>query len=64
MPKIDLGKKFSDAYAKARRDWLANHSRDVLHATVYRPDCYLREIKRENWDLTQSPVNMHGTEVT
>jgi chitosanase len=51
------------AYTDTRRDWLANHSNKILRGTVYRCDCYLREIKRSNWDLAQAPVDMHGTEV-
>jgi Glycosyl hydrolase family 46 len=51
-------------YLKARRNWLANHSNRILRGTVYRVDCYNREIERENWMLGLSPVNMHGTEVT
>lgn len=50
-------------YLDARRDWLANHSNKILNGTVYRCDCYVREIERSNWDLAQAPVNMHGTDV-
>jgi chitosanase len=49
------------AYADTRRDWLANHSNKILRGTVYRCDCYLREMKRDNWSLAQAPVSMHGT---
>lgn len=51
------------AYTKTRREWLANHSSRLLQNTVYRPDCYLAEMKRENWNLAKTPVTMHGTEV-
>ena len=51
------------AYTDARRDWLANHSNEILRGTVYRCDCYRREIERNNWDLAEAPVNMHGTKV-
>ena len=51
------------AYTATRRDWLANHSNKILNGTVYRCDCYLREIKRDNWDLAVAPVDMHGTKV-
>jgi chitosanase len=50
-------------YTDTRRDWLKNHSNKILRGTTYRCDCYLREMKRDNWDLAQAPVNMHGTEV-
>jgi chitosanase len=50
-------------YTNTRRDWLANHSNKILRNTVYRCDCYLREMKRNNWLLAQAPVNMHDTQV-
>ena len=56
-------KKWIEAYLDARRDWLATHSSQLLRNTVYRCDCYLREIKRNNWDLAEAPVDMHGTQV-
>jgi chitosanase len=52
-----------DAYIKVRREWLATHSNKILRNTTYRCDCYLEEMRRENWDLAVAPVNMHGTEV-
>jgi Glycosyl hydrolase family 46 len=55
--------KWIKAYTDTRRDWLANHSNKILRNTVYRCDCYLREVKRSNWDLAQTPIDMHGTEV-
>jgi chitosanase len=57
-------KAWTIAYTKVRRFWLANHSRDILHATVYRCDCYLREIERENWDLNEEPIVMNGRRVS
>ena len=29
--------------------------------TTYRCDCYLKQISKDNWDLEQTPVVMHGT---
>ena len=57
-------KAWIEAYLDARRDWLATHSNSVLRNTVYRCDCYLHEIGRNNWDLAEAPVDMHGTPVT
>lgn len=51
------------AYLKARREWLAGHSNTILRGTVYRADCYLAEIARDNWLLGTAPINMHGTKV-
>jgi chitosanase len=57
------GKKWIIAYTKTRKDWLANHSNGLLRNTVYRCNCYLSQIERDNWDLEQTPVVMHGTPV-
>lgn len=56
-------KEWIEAYTRTRKDWLANHSNDVLHSTVYRCNCYLDQIKKNNWDLEQTPIVMHGTPV-
>lgn len=50
-------------YVDARNDWLATSSRTILHATVYRTKCFMREIARNNWDLTQLPIMAHGVPV-
>src|SRR6267142_1436395 len=51
------------AYLKTRRQWLAGHSKQILRGTVYRVDCYLNQIGRDNWMLADQPINMHGTMV-
>ena len=56
-------KAWTIAYTKTRRSWLANHSRDILHATVYRCDCFLAEIEKDNWDLNEEPITMNGRRV-
>ena len=38
-------------YCKVRRNWLANHSRTILHGTVYRMDFFLKQMAAKNWDL-------------
>jgi len=48
-------KVWVESYCKARRNWLANHSRTILHNTVYRMDFMLDRIKKGDWDLNQSP---------
>ena len=50
-------------YVGVRQDWLANHERVILHATVYRTECLKREIARSNWDLSQLPINANGIPV-
>jgi len=47
-------KKWVESYCSARKKWLANHSRKVLHATVYRMDLMLELIKKEDWNLSQN----------
>jgi chitosanase len=51
-------------YVKARRDWLANHSRVVLHSTVYRMDFMNTRISLEDWDLEKFPMNANGVKIT
>jgi len=51
-------------YVDARNDWLATSTRTILHATVYRTKCFMREIARGNWDLSQLPIMAHGVAVT
>lgn len=65
-PKPSVGgdeKVWISDYLKERRHWLATHSKEILRGTVYRADCYLREIEKNNWDLAETPVTMHGTAV-
>lgn len=52
------------AYVNARHDWLANHSRTILHGTVYRTKCFKREIARANWDLSQTPIDANGVKIS
>jgi len=56
-------KTWTREYVEARNDWLATSSRTILHATVYRTKCFMREIARNNWDLTQLPIMAHGVPV-
>ena len=50
-------------YVDTRRDWMANHSDALLRKTVYRMDCFKREIARNNWDLSIVPINANGMNV-
>lgn len=52
------------AYVNARHNWLGSSSSSDLRATVYRTQCFKREIQRANWDLSQVPVNANGTKVS
>jgi chitosanase len=55
-------KEWIKQYVNVRYDWLANHSRVILRSTVYRPDCFKKEISKNNWDLVQ-PVQANGITV-
>jgi chitosanase len=50
-------------YIDVRHDWLANHSNELLRRTVYRTQCFRHEIGRDNWDLSQLPIDAHGVAV-
>ena len=57
-------KVWVESYCKARKDWLENHSRKILHATVYRMDFMLDRIKKGDWDLTQPPFIANDVKIT
>lgn len=46
-------------YIDVRRNWLANHSIQILHLTVYRMDAFKKIIQTGNWDLTL-PCTVRG----
>jgi chitosanase len=46
-------------YLDVRRDWLANHSVQILHLTVYRIDAFKKIIQSGNWDLAL-PFTVRG----
>lgn len=48
-------KEWVTQYVKARKQWLANHSRVILHKTVYRMDFMLLRIQNNDWDLSKLP---------
>jgi chitosanase len=50
-------------YVDVRLDWLANHPNQSLRATVYRPECFEREMARDNWDLSRLPIDANGVDV-
>lgn len=50
-------------YVAARQNWLATNPREALHATVYRTKDLMREINRNNWDLSLVPILANGTPV-
>ena len=57
-------KAWTAAYVKARNNWLASNRRPVVQKTVYRTACLLREIGRDNWDLSLTPIDANGVSVS
>ena len=54
-------RKWISEYVAARREWLANR-KGALKNTVYRMDCFLNQIKNDNWSLV-SAVWANGVKV-
>lgn len=50
-------------YVDVRHEWLATHPKPVLRATVYRTRCLKDQIARDNWDLSQLPIDANGVKV-
>jgi chitosanase len=48
-----------EQYVNVRHQWLSTHTNEILRATVYRTNCFKKEIKKNNWDLAQ-PINANG----
>ena len=61
---IDNEKLWIEQYCKARKSWLANHSRKVLHNTVYRMNFMLNLIEKGDWELNKFPYNANGVRIT
>lgn len=51
------------AFCRARRAWLKTRRNEIVHDTVYRPNFFLTEMERGNWNLTP-PLMVHGHRVT
>ena len=51
--------KWITDYITVRRSWLANHSRAALRGTVYRMDCFKKQIANRNWAFNP-PIIANG----
>jgi chitosanase len=51
-------------YVDTRHEWLATHPKKLLQSTVYRTQCLKREIARDNWALSQLPIDANGVDIT
>ena len=56
-------KRWITQYVDVRQHWLASHANTLLHKTIYRTQCFKREIDRDNWDLAQLPIDANGVSV-
>lgn len=52
-------RKWTEAYVRARRAWLANYPTVIVRKTVYRMDYFLEMIKDVNWQLDK-PLTIMG----
>ena len=52
-------KVWIDQYVTTRRNWLANHTNPILHATVYRMDTIRSIISANDWNLNL-PIKANG----
>lgn len=50
-------------YVTTRRDWLATHSNELLHRTVYRMDSFRRLIGQGKWSLAL-PLTVRGVAIS
>lgn len=50
-------------YVDVRRNWLQNHPRPAVRASVYRMRDLGREVGRDNWDLAILPIMANGVAV-
>ena len=57
-------KRWIEQYVDARQNWLATASNQILHATVYRTRCFKNEIEKNNWELSELPIDANGVSVS
>jgi len=55
-------RRWIERYVMERRNWLANHSKTILHATVYRMDAFRTLIEDGSWDLPL-PLRVRGVRI-
>ena len=53
-------KEWITQYCKNRKKWLANHSRTILHKTVYRMNFMLECIENNDWNLEEKKYVANG----
>lgn len=60
-PPVNGGneKVWIEQYVNTRHNWLKTHTNEILQKTVYRTNCFKKQIQNDNWNLYQ-PVNANG----
>lgn len=56
-------KAWITSFCAKRKHWLATRSKSIVHKTVYRPEFFLDQIGRSNWNL-DFPMSVHGHKLT
>ena len=56
-------KLWIEDYVDARHQYLANHQRPVVRRTVYRTECFMNQIEKDNWNLSTLPITANGIDV-
>ncbi len=55
-------KTWIKAYVDTRHRWLSTHTNPILRQTIYRTQCFLDQINRDNWDLS-NPFVVQGIQI-
>ena len=50
-------------YLQVRRDWLKNHSDSTLKKIWTRPQFYINELEKGNWNLSELPIFPNGVKL-
>ncbi|MDP3902999.1 MAG: chitosanase [Methylococcaceae bacterium] len=61
--KNGVEKDWIKQYVDTRHEWLSQHSKKILQATIYRTQCFKNEIARDNWALAKIPIVANGVNV-
>lgn len=51
------------SYLEARKDFLRNHKRTILNKLWTRPQFYLTQLEKGNWDLNMFPIAPNGVSI-
>lgn len=63
MKPEEFEKEWITEYCRQRRRWLKGSRKPIVRATDYRPEFFLGEIEKGNWQL-DTPLRVHGHRLT